>query len=280
MARFTLLPIVLVVAACAVEAPPAEETPTMLASTPVDTQAAPARATDPPETPDTVVPDTTEAQRLISMARLLERDGDTLEAESLYKRAHEDHPDYDRAVSEYGNFLMRAGRPEASMTFYRGVIDQNPESAVAHNGLATAMSALEWYDEALASAQEAVRLRPGYVDAMTNIGTMQVRLGDLETGAKTLREAAMLGYDQGNLTPVLNYGLVSLQMESWEEAIAALGRMVVTNPDHVQMRLLLAKAMIGKGDPISALAQVNAGLKREPEHAEALAMKAELEAAK
>lgn len=274
MLRLTLILILVLAAACRGPESPAEgQSRTILASSPAVEQT-------PARDMLSAVPDTAEVDRLLSMARMLELEGESLEAESFYRRALEVGPEMDRPLTEYGNFLLRTGRPEASVALYQDVIDQNPDRASAHNGLASAFSALEWYPEALEAAQEALRLNPGYVDAMTNLGTMQARLGDLDAGAATLREAAMRGYEEGNLTPVLNYGLVALEMGEWSEAISSLGLIVVSNPDNADMRILLARAMIGKGDPISALAQVNAGLKANPGHPESLALKAELEAAK
>ena len=92
-----------------------------------------------------------------------------------------------------------------------------------------------------------------------------------------LRKASVLGYEQGNLAPVLNLGLVALQTGNHEEAINMIGRVVVANPDNTDMRVLLARAFIGKGDPISAMAQLNAGLRANPGHPAATALKEELE---
>lgn len=274
MLRLSLILILVFFSGCGGEEPPAErQSRTVLASSPTSERA-------PVPGTTSAVPDTAEVDRLLSMARMLEQEGESLEAESFYRRALEVGSEMDRPLTEYGNFLMRTGRPEASVTLYQDAIDENPDRASAHNGLASAFSALEWYSEALEAAQEALRLDPGYVDAMTNVGTMQARLGDLEAGAETLREAAMRGYEAGNLAPVLNYGLVTLELGEWAEAISSLGLIVVSNPDNADMRNLLARAMMGKGDPISALAQVNAGLKANPDHPESLALKAELEAAK
>ncbi len=125
---------------------------------------------------------------------------------------------------------------------------------------------------------KALEKEPRNVDAMTNLGTLRARLGDLEGALEVLRPAALLGRESGNPSPILNTGLVAMESGLWDEAIQMLGFLVGRNPDHTGMRVLLARAMIGKGDFISALAQVNAGLKANPEHEAALLLKAELEA--
>jgi Flp pilus assembly protein TadD len=224
--------------------------------------------------------DTTDVERLLAIARALMDTGDFGEAEQFYLTALEKGPRNVNAMSDFGNFLLRQGRASEAAEQYRNAVAEDPSDAAAHNGLAAALSNLGQYEDALIPAQAAVDLRPDYVDAMTNLGTLRARVGDLEGAMEVLRPAALLGRDEGNASPILNAGLVAMQSGLWDEAIQMLGFLVTSNPNHAEMRVLLARAMIGKGDPISALAQVNAGLKANPDHEGALALKAELEAGK
>lgn len=227
-----------------------------------------------------VAADTTEVERLVAIARTLMETGDFDEAEQFYMTALEKGPRNVGAMSDYGNFLLRQGRAGEAAEQYRNAIAEDPNNAPAYNGLAAALSNLGQYEDALIAAEAAVGLRPDYVDAMTNLGTLRARVGDLEGAMEVLRPAALLGRDEGNASPILNAGLVAMESGLWNEAIQMLGYLVAMNPDNADMRVILARAMIGKGDPISALAQVNAGLKANPDHEEALKLKAELEAKK
>jgi tetratricopeptide (TPR) repeat protein len=222
--------------------------------------------------------DTTDVERLVAIARALQQMGDFGEAEQFYLKALGKAPRNVGALSDFGNFLLRQGRPSEALQQYQRAVSEDPNNASAYNGVAAALSGLGQYEDALTPAQKAVDLRPDYVDAMTNLGTLRARVGDLEGALEILRPAAVLGREVGNPSPILNTGLIAMESGLWDEAIQMLGFLVRANPDHTDMRVLLARAMIGKEDYISALAQVNAGLKASPEHEAALLLKAELEA--
>ncbi|MBO6573949.1 MAG: tetratricopeptide repeat protein [Rhodothermales bacterium] len=221
--------------------------------------------------------DTTDAERLHGVARALEADGDFDTALSFYERALTYTPGSVRILSDYGNLLQRLSRLGEAEEAYRKAIAEEPWDAASHNGLAVTLMAAGRLDESIAAARDAVALNPDYVDGLTNLGTALARSGQLEESLEVLRKASLLGYEQGNLAPVLNLGLVALQTGNHEEAVNMIGRVVVANPDNTDMRVLLARAFIGKGDPISAMAQLNAGLRANPGHPAATALKEELE---
>ena len=51
-----------------------------------------------------------------------------------------------------------------------------PDSAVAHNNIAGALFVLGRFDDAVAQYEEALKLKPGYSEARTNLdGVLQAR---------------------------------------------------------------------------------------------------------
>ncbi|MFT5141686.1 MAG: protein O-GlcNAc transferase [Rhodothermales bacterium] len=224
--------------------------------------------------------DTTDAERLHGIALSLDAGGDFEMAESFYRRALTLEPGSVRILSGFGNFLFRLGRSEEASQMYTVAISADPESALAHNGLAAVLAEAGRLEEALEAAAEAVRLDPDQVDALTNLGMLMARLGDLDGAVPILRRAVELGYPLGNLALALNLGLVELQRGEYDEAIPLIGAVVVNNPGNADLRVLLARAYLMKGDPVSAMAQLNVGLNAVPGHPGALALIEEIEAAK
>ena len=224
--------------------------------------------------------DTTEVRRLLSIAINLAEVGDYEEAEAFFRNAVAAGPHNVEALSGYADFLLRQQRVNESIERYAAALGVEPDNARLHNGMAAALSAAGRYDEALGFARTSVDLEPDYLDAQTNLGTLHARIGEIEEALDILEPAALMGRDQGNLSPILNLGLVYLEIGEWDKAIQMLGVVVTYNPSAPEMRLLLARAMLGKGDSISALAQINAGLKAQPDHEGLQTLKAEIEASK
>ena len=79
------------------------------------------------------------------------------------------------------------------------------------------------------------------------------------------------------MEPLFNLGLLELQLGNWDEAVTMLGHIVQSDLENPEYRVLLARAFMGKGDSVSALAQVNQALKYVPGHEAALALKDELD---
>jgi|HubBroStandDraft_1064217.scaffolds.fasta_scaffold178946_2 tetratricopeptide (TPR) repeat protein len=72
--------------------------------------------------------------------------------------------------------LYQAGRYQDSIEASRNLLKENPNSAAAYNNIAVSYLGLKKYDEAIASAQEALRVDPGFSLAANNLAWIrQVR---------------------------------------------------------------------------------------------------------
>lgn len=220
-----------------------------------------------------VAADTSSAERLLGLARVLDDLGEDEEANVYYNKALQASPRSLDVLKDFANFLVRTDREDGSIRLYNRAVTEDPGDAEAFNGLAAALSRVGRMPEALDAAQSAVDLDPDYIDAMSNLGLLRARTGDLDGALEILRPAALMGRDVGNLSPILNLGLVAMESGEHEEAIRMLGLMVVNNPEQPDMRVLLARAMMAKGDSISAMAQINAALNANPGHPGATAVK-------
>jgi choline-sulfatase len=86
--------------------------------------------------------------------------------------------------------LLRAGRPERALPYFRRVADSGPRSADPLIGLATAYAQLDRLDESRAALERALVLEPGNGQAHYNLGELARARGDGQA-ARAAYEAAL-----------------------------------------------------------------------------------------
>lgn len=142
---------------------------------------------------ETGPPATGELYRILALS--LQASGKADEAEAAYREAmrlpRSPRPDEDPAI-DYGVFLYRAGRAEASLEPLRAAASRRPEASRAHLELGCALLALDRLDEAATHLQRATTLDPSNARAHLLLGKTYQRLGKSELAAKEL--------DQGSRT--------------------------------------------------------------------------------
>jgi tetratricopeptide (TPR) repeat protein len=186
-------------------------------------------------------------------------------------------------------------------TFYRAILEKNPQAWLAHDNLGVVLVRKGKLDEAVGHYKEAIRLKPDYPEAYNNYGNVLaqtahwVEAGDAYAGALRARPSFDAAeYNWGNamndaglyreaqvhfrnaLTikadqPIAHYGLAN--------ALANLGRIAEAIPEYAQaLRLLpdypeahanlgLALAELGRWD--EALAHIAEAIRLRPGYAEA-----------
>jgi Tfp pilus assembly protein PilF len=212
------------------------------------------------------------------MARALELSGGSdEEIRTAYRKALDFAPASAAVLSDYGRFLQETGSLVQAEEIYRVAIEEEAWSKEAHNGLAAVLMSVGRLEEADAAAAEAVRLDPDYVDALTNLGMVRARAGNLVEAERLLRRAVFEAQKVGNVIPVFNLALILMETGNFEDAVGLLRQSVRADPANEQARVLLARAFLEIGDKPSALAHLDALLQIDPGNEGALAMKAQIE---
>jgi len=142
----------------------------------------------------------------------------------------------------------------------------NPRAQV---NLAECLLKLDRPAEALAPAQEAVRLRPDFPEARANLGIALARLGRPEEALPQCLEALRL--QPNGAREHRNLGGVLLQLGRWPEAVehfeTAL-RLAPDAPDALVMRHNLGRALLQAGRLPAAIEQFQAVLRIAPDRVE------------
>lgn len=188
-------------------------------------------------------------------------------------------------------------------TLYRATLADNPRAVMAHTNLAALLldgPPASW-TEAMAHAEEAVRLDPGNADAHANLGLAYERAGRLTEGERAAREAirlkpdlanahfnlgivlgrlgrtgeAITSYESAlkihprNATALTNLGLALTQVNRTSEGIARLREAIAIDPDSADIRWNLANVLFAGGALAESISMFESVLSLRPDWGEA-----------
>ncbi len=213
------------------------------------------------------------APAYLRMAAIFNAQHKRREAEQAYRQAIQFDPDYKHAHDQLGLFLLaEKRRPEARLEFewllqhnpkdtdahfnlgriaygekdYKGAIDAYRAVLRATDGkypeallnLGLAYAAQKQYATAIASYQDALKLRRNYPEAWYNIGIAYLRQKQYDSAASAFRSAVRLKANYEHAW--FNLGVVYGESARDHEAIDAYARALAIRPNYYQAQLNLA----------------------------------------
>jgi protein O-mannosyl-transferase len=153
-------------------------------------------------------------------------------------------------------------------TLYRMTIARNPGCWLAHNNLgAELLESSTRVEEALAHLETAVRLKPDYSPARSNLGNALARMGRWPEAIAEYRAALRIKPDSVNAHN--NLGNALLKVGRSEEAVSELQTALRTDPDSAQVRNNLGSALSNLGRFNEAINQFETAVRLDPGYAEA-----------
>lgn len=145
--------------------------------------------------------------------------GDIPRALDLIGAAVALQPKADIYLSNYGNVLRAAGRPDEAMDTYRRAIAANPRNPTAYSNIGNAYSDLGKLDEAVASYEKSLLLKPDFYESLFNLSLTLRALCRFDEAIACLKRA--ISFHPKN--PEAHYTLAQLLLlhgdlaEGWEE---------------------------------------------------------------
>ena len=91
--------------------------------------------------------------------------------------------------------LQEQGKLEEAVASWQQALRLKPDDAEAHNNLGIVLQEQGKLEEAAASLQQALRLKPDYAEAHNNLGIVLKEQGKLEEAAASLQQAVRLKPD-------------------------------------------------------------------------------------
>lgn len=194
------------------------------------------------------VPRTTAAPALHAQAvqrEITERFGIGLDAENRGQ--------WDRAIPEFERIVALA--------------PAEPQNSTAHYDLALAYAHVGRDDDASTHLHAAIALDPGFLAAMANLISVDLRRGDLTDARSTADRFLAIAPDSARA--LYSRGIVALATGDSKTAQADFGRLLATNPSYAVAHYDLGLAELQLGRASDALREFSASLDLSPSYARA-----------
>jgi len=198
----------------------------------------------------------------VSLAILLQKDGQLEAAEIMYSRILAAAPEHPAALHYAGVLAQQMDRHEQAVTMIAKSLDLVPDSAEWHSNFGIALQSHGDFDEATAAYRRAIALDPHQANAYSNLGVV-LRATDKPVEAEAAyREAIRL--DANHIDAYTNLGILLNALKRSDEAVACFCKVILLRPKHREARRLLALAHCKLGDVAEAIKIFEEWLREEP----------------
>ncbi|MDE2660346.1 MAG: tetratricopeptide repeat protein [Acidobacteriota bacterium] len=151
------------------------------------------------------------------------------------------------------------------LTGYRFKLDQNPEDEKAHFSLAGMLAALGERDEAIRHLEDAVRVRPDFALALSDLGRLHFLNGDVERAVGFFNRAIAARPELPQAHH--NLGTVRLAQRNRERAEAHFRRALEEWPEFAEAHYGLGEALEARGESEDALRHYRRAASVKPDFA-------------
>lgn len=183
---------------------------------------------------------------LLQQALTLHRHNKLDDAKRLYSRILAIAPDHVDALHLLGVTARQQGDPATAVALISHALGLNAGQPTFHCNLGAALGDLGRLDEALASYQRAVVLKPDYVMAICNLGNTQRKLGRTGEAAASYQRALVLD----PAYPEAHCHMAILQLDAGQPELA-----LASADNALRARPRYAQAHSVRGDALQALHQ-------------------------
>ncbi|TBW33559.1 tetratricopeptide repeat protein [Siculibacillus lacustris] len=169
---------------------------------------------------------------LIARGRDLQAAGAAAEAESFYRAILDDDPDDHEALHLLGVAAHQRGDHAGAVATIRGVLERRPDYVPAWQNLVLPLLELDRVEEAVACGRRAVDLAPDKIGARVNLARALIRaerLGEAETVIR-----AAMAIDPRDPIPLCQLGHIRLIGAAPEAAEQLFAQAIAVAPTHVE----------------------------------------------
>jgi tetratricopeptide (TPR) repeat protein len=145
--------------------------------------------------------------------------------------------------------------------------DDYPDSSLAHYILGVAYGKMNFFDDAAASFQQAIKLKPDYIDAWNNLGWAYTESGKLPEAVGVFEQ--LIKFTPKDAQVWSNLGGVQARLGHAVDAIAAYQMAIQLKPDYADAHFNLGVAYAGQAKFEEAVKSFRQAIKYQPNFAEA-----------
>ena len=158
------------------------------------------------------------------------------------------------------------GKLEEAIAAYNEALLVKPDYVDAHNNIGAALAGQGNPEEAVAAFNKALLIKPDYAEAHYNIGTTLAGQGKLEEAIVAYNKALLIKPDYAEVHN--NIGSALADQDKSEEAIAAYNKALLIKPDFAEAHNNMGNALKDQGKLEEAIAAYNKALLIKPDYAE------------
>ena len=177
---------------------------------------------------------------MVTRGYQLNRSGDTVKAESLYRQVLHADENHVAANNLLGLLCLQAGRTDEAIEFIEKALSISPDDAQAHSNLGIAYRNLNQLQKAAEHFHASIRLAPKKPGPFNNLGGVYMVLGHYQGAAMCFKQALAI---QPGLPDVhFNLGNALFKLQEYDEAIRNLEHCLKLRPDFVECQKTLELA--------------------------------------
>jgi protein O-mannosyl-transferase len=189
------------------------------------------------------------------------------DAERLWMRALAVTKNNDVAERGLGTALLKLGRVDEAIVHEREALRLRPGDPDLLTNLANALMQKKEFPEAIEPYREVVRRRPDDGESHRNLGKALLQSGSRNEGMAEFHEALRIRPDDSDASYSLGNAL--LEQGELDEAIAHFRKAIESKPTNLSAHYNLAIALNRKGQLNDAIAEFKETLRLQPQHADA-----------
>ncbi|HEY0823062.1 MAG TPA: tetratricopeptide repeat protein [Ramlibacter sp.] len=162
------------------------------------------------------------------------------------------------SYSKRGHALLEKGDLVKARLEFMNALQINPSAVPALYGLGVVAARHRDWQAAYHSFSKVVELDPRHLQALVEVGRLQVASGQLDKALQT--SDAALGVDGANPDVLALRAAILLKLNEPQQAVALANRSLAASPRHVDALVVLAMERIQAGDAERAVAFLDRGL--------------------
>jgi predicted TPR repeat methyltransferase len=199
----------------------------------------------------------------ISVAMLLQKNGQLVEAQEVYRQIFKTDSNHPLALHYAGVLAHQQGRFDEAVALIERSLAQVSDRADWQSNLGIALQSQGRFEDAIAAYQRAIALDPGHANAHSNLGVLLRATGKPVEAEAAYRAAIRL--DPDHIDAYANLGILLNGLKRSQEAVACFCKVITLRPKHREARRLLALAHCTLGEVNEAVRIFEEWVAEQPE---------------
>ena len=201
-------------------------------------------------------------EEAVSLAILLQKNEQLVEAHEVYRRVIEVAPNHPRALHYAGVLAHQQGRGDEALALIKQSLALVPDQADWYSNLGIIFQENGQLEAAIDAYQRAIAIDPSHPNAHSNLGVVLRAIGKSSEAEAAYRTAIRRNPD--HIDAYTNLGILLNGLKRAEEAAACFSKVITLRPKHPEARRLLALAHCTLGETDEAVNIFEKWLEEEP----------------